>query len=99
MADDVIDSSCVSSLSPTAGKTIPLAGAAWAVGVPHRVGRRIGSLDLNLVGSGISHYLAGRRALAGFQLGMLLCLGKNPVAHAGPGRTARWMDFWSGAVH
>ena len=64
MADDVAHAP---GFPPIPGKkcTALLAiGAARAVVVTGGIGRSAGRLAIHLVGSGISHYPAGRRALA-----------------------------------
>ena len=72
MADDAIDSPGVPPLPQTAKKAIPTAGATGTLGLAHRAGRGNSSFGFNLVGPGISHYVAGRGALAGCYYPVLL---------------------------
>src|SRR5260370_33121590 len=65
MANDALDSLGLPPVPRTARKIISTAWAAGTVGVALGVWRSDGSFALNLVGSGIPHYLGGRRTLAG----------------------------------
>ena len=74
VADDLADSPGLPPLPQTAGTTLPSTGSSRAVGLPRGVGRRIGGAGVNLVGSGISHYLVGRNSVAGVHHALLLDL-------------------------
>src|SRR5260370_7608310 len=65
MANDGLDSVGVPPVPRTGRKIISTAWAGGTVGVALGVWRSDGSFALNLVGSGIPHYLGGRRTLAG----------------------------------
>src|SRR5207302_157846 len=93
LADNAADSLGVPALSQKASNTLSSAGAAWALGFAHRAGWGRRSLGFNLVGSGISHHFAGRRALAGIHNCVLLCLEKNPNPQSISERSARWMSY------
>ncbi len=72
MADDVIDSSDVPPLPQTARKAVSTTGAPRALGLAVGAGRGNSSFGFNLVGPGISHYVAGWGALAGCYYPVLL---------------------------
>src|SRR5258705_12797975 len=99
MAEDVADAPRVRPVPQTARTPLPSDGPARAVGVTCRFGRRSGRAGIDVVGSRISHHVAGRRTLAGFYYSVLLCLEEGPTPHASPRRIARWMNFSSGAAN
>ena len=72
MADDVIDSPGVPPLPQTARKAVSTTRAPRTLGFAVGAGRGNSSFGFNLVGPGISHYVAGRRTLAGCYYHLLL---------------------------